>query len=190
MCTLIVVAYALQVFPVSLQAGQTSNGCVESIRRVLSSGQIKDGSSWRIFATIRNNGSCDRWRLGLEFFPAGTYAGSWRGAWGIPAEGHLSDNFTISARDEFEGSERAFSGVVGARVRKVVLTARDGTERLVRPMLPPKGLREKFVWLRDLRYLMYFYPLDSPMRRAKLLDSSGKVIYTARGLEGGFEGPF
>ena len=147
------------------------------------------GKPWKVIATIQKNGSCNRWLFGMEFFPIGTAAGSWQGGWGIPARGHLPSDFTMGARDEFEGSERAFSGVVGARVRTVVLTTSSGDRITIHPKLPKAGLREQFVWLRNMRYFICYYPTGHHARIAKLFDSHGELIDTIRGEEGGFDGP-
>ena len=182
------VVYVLQADPASLRAEPTSGTCIHHQRHLIAKGRTSEEKPWTVMATIRNNGSCNYWLLGMEFFPSGTYAGSWRGAWGIPAGGHLPQSFTISAQDESEGSKRAFSGVVSARVKAVVLTMSNNARFTIHPKLPPLRLRERFVWLRNMRYFMYLYPAGKNVKTVTLLSGCGKVIEKLSGLEGGFEG--
>lgn len=183
------VAYVLQADPATSQSDSSSGTCVQSQHQLIAGGHSPAGKPWTITGTIRNNGGCNDWLFGMEFSPAGASAGSWRGAWGIPAAGHLSDNFTISARDESEGSERAFSGAAGVRVKTVMLTTSNGERLTIHPKLPPNRLRKRFVWLRNVRYFMRYYPTGQHAKVAKLFDSRGKLIYVVQGQEGGFDGP-
>jgi len=180
-------AYVVQFSPAAPKEREPST-CIHE-KHELSHGRSPAGQPWRVVATIDNNGSCREWLLGVEFFPAGTYAGSWRGAWGIPAEGHLPRHFTISARDEIEDSERAFSGVVGSEAKTLVLVASDGKRSKINPKLPTVSMRRKFVWLRNMRYFVYFYSAGKSVRTVKLLDAQGRVVHTVQGIEGGFDGP-
>lgn len=146
------------------------------------------GRPWRITASIEKNGGCSYWLLKVNFFPQGIPRGSWTGGWGIPAGGHLPATATIGAGDYEEEDGRAVSGVVGSRVRTVVLKLSGGRAMAVHPKDPSKGLRRRFVWLRGLRYFLRFYPAGKHVKTAKLLDANGKVIFTAHSEDGELQG--
>lgn len=183
------VAYVLLADPATPQPESASGTCVKSQRQLIARGHSPAGAPWTVTGTIRNTGGCKYWLFGMEFVPAGKSAGSWRGAWAIPPRSRLSDRFTIGAWDEFEESERAFSGVSGARIRTVVVTTSNGERLTIHPKLPPDRLRRRFVWLRNVRYFMRYYPTGQHAKVARLFDSHGKLIHTVQGQEGGFTGP-
>lgn len=160
-------------------------------QHAIGSGSVPSGSRWSVTGEVRPNGRCSRWLLRLEFVPFGIRPGSWSGGWDIPAGGHLSDGFTISAQDEAGKSTRAFSGVVGARVKKIELHLRPNERTVVvHPRLPSAEVRRKFPWLRNLRFFVRFLSISSPVQVVKLIDGSGEVIFSQRPAEGIFEGPF
>jgi len=168
--------------------GAASTGrCISDQREKLSSGTGSADRPWRIFATVRNNNGCDSWLLGAEFFPSGGSPGSWRGGWAIPAGGHLSASFAISARDDAQVSGRSVSGITGADVRSIVFTSTTGKHLIAEPKLPSRSLRQNNVWLRNLRYVIAFYPSGESLKKAKLLDGKGEVLTVVRAAEGAFE---
>jgi hypothetical protein len=40
-----------------------------------------------------------------------------------------------------------------------------------------------------MRYFIHYYPPGQHVKVARLLNSQGELLYKARGLEGGFDGP-
>jgi hypothetical protein len=127
--------------------------------------------------------------LGLRFVPFGVVPGSWNAAWDIPARGHISNGFTISAQDEANKSERAFSGIVGSRIERIkIYLGRAGRTVVVHPRLPTAEARRERGWLRGFRYFVRFLPTSDRVEMAKLIDSKGDVVATERPFEGVFEG--
>jgi hypothetical protein len=57
---------------------------------------------------------------------------------------------------------------------------------VVHPKLPPPALRERFVWLRNVRYFVRYYPPGEHVRVARLLNAQGELIGVVRGSEGDF----
>lgn len=163
--------------------------CISDMRQRIDSGDGPSDRPWRVMSSIRNNNGCESWVVGMEFYPAGSQAGSWRGAWGIPSGGHLSDSFTIAAHDEAQLVDRSVSGVTGARVRTLVFSTSSGRKIVQHPRLPSKALRSRHVWLHNLRYFLAFYPAGSHCTSVKLLDAHGGLLASIRGFEGSFEGP-
>jgi hypothetical protein len=184
------VAYlaAVYVVPSFAQSdGKASSGQCAYRKVSLEHGE-HNGRPWRITASIEKNGSCSSWLLKAIFSPQGVGPGSWTGGWGVPAGGHLPRSATIGARDDEEEDGRAVSGVVGSRVRSVVLKLNDGGMMVVHPKDPSEALRRHFVWLRNLRYFLRFYPAGEHVKAARLLDADGKIIFTARSEEGSLRG--
>jgi hypothetical protein len=71
----------------------------------------------------------------------------------------------------------------------IVLTTNKGSHVTIHPKLPPRRLRKRFIWLRNMRYFIRYYPPGQHVRVARLFNSQGDLLYKARGWEGGFEGP-
>jgi len=92
----------------------------------------------------------------------------------------------MNAQDESAGSGRAFYGAVGARVKAIELTMNNEEHIVVHPKLPPLDLRERFVWLRNVRYVVRYYPSGEHVRVARLFNARGGLIDVVRGSEGNF----
>lgn len=184
--------FAVYVLPAFSASPETANGseqCVQKQEKLVDSGLNPSGDPWTIKATIRKNDGCDSWLFVSKFVPAGKVRGSFSFGWGIPAGGHLSNAFTIGAQDESSNSERVFAGAVGGRVTRIIVQMSSGGPLTIRPKLPAKRLREKFVWLRNVRYIMRFYPAGSYATKVTLYSADGKVVERLRPVEGEFSGP-
>lgn len=164
-----------------------SGHCTKSIEVPVDHGQHNE-RPWSITAGVENNHNCRAWLLNMEFLPQDETPGSWKGSWAIPAGGHLSNSATIAARDETTDVGRVVSGVVGWRVEKVIFRTRSGHTFVVRPKVPRAHLRQRFVWLRNLRYFLWFYPVGDPVRVARLLNAQGETVATVRARLGEFLG--
>lgn len=181
------------------QSDQTVRTCGH--RQPIAHGDSPNGIPWTVTASIRDSGrNCSAWLLGFEFRPdRKPYSHSWEAeinkqipmpgsfswGWGIPVGGHLPNDFTISGRDEYEGSERIFAGAAGGSVKSITLTMTSGQHVVIRPRLPSRALRQRFVWLRNLRYFVSYYPLGSHVQKVTVRNAKGVV--TIRGDAGAFE---
>lgn len=175
------------VVPAFSNPERASSNCTLHERHVIGSGALPDHRAWRVVADVRSNGGCSTWLLRVEFYPFGTYAGSWRGSWGIPAKGHLASNFAISAQDAFNPAKRAISGIIGKRVKKVVAVTTDGSYLVIRPQLPPRRLMLHNVWLRNFRFFVRYYSPGTRVRIIRLFNSDGKSLGVVHGEEGEFD---
>jgi hypothetical protein len=176
--------YAVPGFLASSDGKAESGQCVARHEVSLDHGE-HDARPWHIGASIEKiekDGRCPYWFLKVTFFPEGVGPGSWTEGWGIPAGGHLPADATIDAYDSEDG--RSIGGVVGSRVRRVILKLDGGRTIVVRTKAPREGLRRRFVWLRELRYFLCFHPAGERVLNAKLLDEKGKMIYIAHAQEG------
>jgi hypothetical protein len=200
----VLVANALNVRPWA-QSDQMVRTCEH--RQPIAHGISPSGTPWTVTASIRDNGSnCSAWLLGFEFRPDRkpyshswerevertkqvTMPGSFSWGWGIPPGGHLPNDFTISGQDAYEGSERVFAGAAGGGVESITLTMNSGRHVVIRPRLPGRTLRQRFVWLRNLRYFVSYYHLGSHVQKVTVRSARG--VFTVRGNEViGDEGAF
>lgn len=170
-------------------------------RQPIAHGESAKGTPWTVTVSIRSNGrNCSSWLLGFEFHPdQKPYSRRWEAelsrkipmpgsfgwGWGIPAGGHLPSDFTMSGQDEYEGLERVFAGAAGGSVKSITLSMSSGKHVVIRPRLPSRTLRRRFVWLRNLRYFVSYYPLGSHVQKVTVRSASG--VSTVRGREGAFE---
>lgn len=191
----LVVACAL-IGVIVLQACSSSSGsssgngeCIEPAQHLVAKERREAGGLWRMTATIRNNGSCDFWLLGIKAAPFGGRGPTWKGGWGIPAGGSLSSTFPISGQDLAGDGERSFSGITGGAIREIEVTTSDGGAFIIHPKLVEKRLRKRYVWLRHLRYFVRYSPLARSVMYVRVRNATGKVVYKGRGVNGVFESP-
>jgi hypothetical protein len=161
--------------------------CIHPQKHLIAAGKNPNGKRWTVTGSVHNNDSCQSWLFSMDFRPSGTLKGSSRWGWRIPAGGHLSPKFTMNAQDESAGSSRVFYGSVGNRVKTIDLTTSTEKHIIVHPKLPPLALRERFVWLRNVRYVVRYYPPGEQVRAARLLNAQGGQIGV---VQGGSEGAF
>jgi hypothetical protein len=181
--------YLLVLVACMLAAAPAFGACTAREHHSVATGRSPSGKAWTVTATVHNDSSCDFWLLEMDFRPSGTLRGGSNWGWQIPAGGHLSNRFTISAQDETTDFDRAFYGAVSGRVRTIVLTMSSGERLTIHPKPPPQQLRRRFVWFRNMRYVVRYYPSGEHVEVARLLNSRGELISKARGLEGEFQGP-
>lgn len=177
----------LKVAPASLQLAPASDTCNQ--RQAIATGQSPDGSPWAVMGWIRQNGgSCKAWLFGVEFTLAGRTPDTFSSGWGIPPGGHLPRGFTFSGHDRNEGTERVFAGAAGVHVKSLLLTMSNRRQITIYPLLPTPTLRKRFVWLRNLRYFVQFYPTGLHIRLVTARNSKGRIVAKSGGEEGFFEG--
>jgi hypothetical protein len=162
--------------------------CANPARVAVRDGRNPLGSQWHVVATVRNQDGCRSWLLGWEFLPSGDDAGSWRGAWSVSAGDQFPSDFGIQARDEYEMGPRAFSGVVGADVTRLVGVTSSGRHLVIHPRLPSSRLRDRFPWLRGARYFIRFYGQGQHVKLVRIVGRRGGHGLMVRGLEGEFVG--
>jgi hypothetical protein len=158
--------------------------CIKSHDVRIASGTSPNGLSWTVNGTIKNNGGgCGDWLFGLDFDLEG--AATWGWATGIPAGGHLGRRYDISASDDLleDGSSRVFSGSVSGEVVKVMLTLSNNRHLTIRPQSPPKQLRQKVVWLRNIRYFVDYYPPEGFVTGVAEFSASGQLLYRDKRFE-------
>jgi len=158
--------------------------CIERHGILLEKGTSPSGLPWSVEGTIGNNGSCRDWLFGMEFEIEG--AAYWGWGTGIPAGGHLRRGFGIEASDDLleDGSDRVVSGTVNGEVAKVQFTLSNNKHLVVRPKAPAKRLRQKVVWLRNVRYFVDYYHPDGFVTGVATFDASGRMLYRDKTFEG------
>jgi hypothetical protein len=187
------------------QSDQTARTCGH--RQPIAHGKSTNGIPWTVMVSIRKNGrNCSAWLLGFEFRPdRKPYSHGWEAeaersrkipmpgsfswSWGIPTGGHLPNDFVIGARDDYEGSERVFAGAASGSVKSITLTMSSGKHMVIHSQPPSQTLRQRFVWLRNLRYFVSYYHLGSHVQKVTVRSSRG--VFTVKGNEViGDEGAF
>jgi hypothetical protein len=162
--------------------------CVKSKRLLLERGHDRAGERWEVAASIRANAGCATWLLKLEISPSGTRAGTWRWGRAIQPAGSLPASFSIAASDEVARVGRAFSGMTSGAVRSVVLHTKEGRALVIHPKRPPIGLRRRYVWLRNVKYFVRFFPRHDHARVAEGYGARHARLFKVLGSEGAFEG--
>jgi hypothetical protein len=160
--------------------------CIKRHSVPIASGPSPSGDPWTVEGTIGNNGSCGEWLFGMEFDLPGAVHWGW--GTGIPAAGHLNQDFTIDASDDLQedGSWRVFSGTVAGDVAKLVAGLSDGKRLTIQPKSPPAQLRRHVAWLRNARYFVQYYLPEGFVTSVSLFSASGQLLYRTRGSEGTF----
>jgi hypothetical protein len=188
------------------RSDQTVRTCER--RQPIAHGESPNDIPWTVTVSIRSNGrNCSSWLLGFEFRPdRKPYSHNWEAeaelsrkipmpgsfswSWGIAAGGHLPNDFIVSGRDDYEGSERVFAGAAGGSVKSITLIMSNGKHMTIRTRLPSQALRQRFVWLRNLRYFVSYYGLGSHVQKVTVRSANGVRTVTENevtGDEGVFE---
>lgn len=163
-----------------------SAGCIKRHTVPIASGPSPSGGTWTVTGSIGNNGSCREWLFGMDFALPG--AANWGWGTGIPAGGHLAENFTIEASDDLQEDDlqRVLSGTVAGDVAKVVATLSNGKRLTVKPRFAPAQLRQHIVWLKNVRYFVQYYLPGGFVTSVALFSASGQLLHRATGPEGQF----
>jgi hypothetical protein len=158
--------------------------CIKRHRVPVAKGTSPGGLRWRVSASIGNNGGCGEWLFGMDFDLEG--AGDWGSSTGIPPGGHLGRGYQIDASDNLleDGSERVFSGIVDGEASKVLITLSNNKHLAIHPRSAPDSLRRKVVWLRNVRYFVYYYPPEGFVTGVATFNASGQLLYRDKTFEG------
>lgn len=167
----------------------TSTATADCIKRHhvrVAAGTSPNGWGWTVDGSIGNNGgNCREWLFGMEFEVEGVT--NWGSSTGIPAGGHLGPGASEpSAFDGLleDGSYRVFGGFVNDEVAKVLVTLSNNKHLAFRPQSPPKKLRRKVVWLRNVRYFVQYYPPEGFVTGLATFSASGQLLYRDKSWEG------
>lgn len=159
--------------------------CIKRHSVRIASGIGPNGLPWTVKGSIGRNGdSCGQWLVGMEFEITG--ATNWGWSTGIPAGGHLRDEFEIDASDNLQedGSTRIFSGSVGGEVAKVTATLSNNKHLTFHPRSPSAQMRRKVPWLRNIRYFVTYYPPEAFVTGVSTFSASGQLLYRDRSFDG------
>jgi hypothetical protein len=158
--------------------------CIKRHQVRIADGTSPSGWPWSVTGSIGDNGNhCRDWLFGMDFELQGAL--SWGWSTGIPAGGHLSRT-EIDANDDLlvDGSDRVFSGTVDGEVAKVLLTLSNNKHISIRPRRPPLRLRRKVDWLRNVGYIVRYYPPEGFVTGVATFSRSGVLLYRDRSFEG------
>lgn len=85
-----------------------------------------------------------------------------------------------------ENPEGNISGVTTSRAIKLQLELNDGEELTVEPALPPPPLRQRFAWLRAVRYFDVFFSASQRVKVVTAFARSGAVLGRSKSRHGLF----
>ncbi|MGN6663869.1 MAG: hypothetical protein ACTHK6_06665 [Solirubrobacterales bacterium] len=139
--------------------------------------------SWRIKAT-QLNADAEGSRILLSF-SIGHAAGG--GAFtDLPLPFPQTLNFTAGGGSDIDDhSESDLNGVAAARTVKLQLKMDDGEVLVVDPTLPPYALRQRFPWLKGMRFFAIFFPDTERPKLVTAFDSRGHMLGRSKS-HGGF----
>jgi hypothetical protein len=182
-------AYFAPGFAKSDDAGRQEAQCIKKRQVRFAAGRSPGGEPWHLDGSIGPNGGCERWLLdvSLSFPLPGGRDGGWEVGWGIPAGGRVPRYVTLSGQDQSAVGERVFGAIASAEARTILLHLSSGGKLVSSAKAVPKELREKYSWLRGLRYLVRFYPPGEHVVSVTVMDGHGKVIDKLHGLDGDFD---
>lgn len=162
-------------------------GCGEFKGFVVARGESLYGVPWRIEASHPHTDASGR--RGVEFAfefdpPASPESGYFKGM-NLPISKRLV--FSANAGSEVDPyPEGDVSGVTGSRAATLRVAMSDGGELLIEPQLASPRLRERFPWLRRLRFFDYFFAAGPQPVRITAFDSTGSVLAASSSRRGSF----
>jgi hypothetical protein len=170
------------VLPCAAQASKKH--CTDARKVQIDAGKSPTGEKWQVVASVRNNAGCRNWLLALDFsLPP---IRNWGSKAGIPAGGHISRYFKISAMDVHRKNETVFSGYVGREVATIKAWMQNGAMIEVHPRFPSMKLRKTFVWLRSFKYFVDYFSAESLITKVSLFTRGGRLVYRTTSEEGEF----
>jgi hypothetical protein len=156
-----------------IPGGATACGCGEFRGVVVAHGSSLYGAPWRIKSILpRDSGP------GYAMFEFSVAAGGESGySTSIPRP--IPRAFVLTASrgsDVDEFPEGDISGITAGRVARLQVEMADGQLLEAEPLRAPERFRNRFHWLRGLRFYNLFFPADREPVRVTARDAQGKVL--------------
>ncbi|HET8814504.1 MAG TPA: hypothetical protein VFM51_06075 [Solirubrobacterales bacterium] len=85
-----------------------------------------------------------------------------------------------------EYPENDLSGVTASRAVELQVEMNDGAVLTVVPVLPPRSLRQRFAWLRGLRFFDAFFSASQRAKVVTAFSQSGAVLGRSKSHRGRF----
>lgn len=168
-------------------SGQSAACLVRPQRSVIARGRSPEGRWWRIAGLLRNDARCRSRMLEFDFLPFGHSGPGWNYGHEVPIGGSLSSSFVIASQDLEGPKEVSFGGITTRRSALVEFTTGSGVWVKIKPERPQMGDAAEAGWLRNVRYFLEYLPARESVKRVRVRDRAGRVIYEGREALGGFD---
>jgi len=153
--------------------GASACGCGEFRGVVVAHGSSLYGAPWRIKAILPRDSGPEYAMFGFSIAEGGESGYFTSMPRPIPRAFVLTAS-RGSGVDEFP--EADVSGITAGRVTRLQVELDDGQALETEPLRAPERFRNRFHWLRGLRFYDLFFPEDQEPIRVTALDAQGKVL--------------
>lgn len=174
---------------VGLPGGASACACGEFKGVVVAHGSSLYGVPWRIKASrlVGMNPARPRTPYLLSTFLIGE-PGSDSG-YGSAMPLPVSQRFVFTANSGTyvgEYPESNLSGITNSRAVELQVEMNDGALLTVAPALPPRSLRQRFPWLRGLRFFDVFFSASQSAKMVTAFSQSGAMLGRSKSHRGRF----
>lgn len=170
---------------IALPRGATACACGEFQGPVVAHGKSLYGVPWRIKATLFSRTRTQpRW-VYISFSMPSVFGVGWGTGLDLP----IHRAFVLSAITGTEITpypEGDLSGVAAHDVATLQVGMSDGSSLTIQPEFAPSHIRDRFPWLRGLRFFDAFFPAGPRPEVVTALNAAGSVIAHGRTNRGHF----
>jgi hypothetical protein len=146
-------------------------------RSLIARGRPPEGGWWRVVGLLRNDAHCRSRMLEFNFLPFGHSGRGWGYGHEVSIGDSLSSSFVIASQYLEGPNEVAFGGITSRRGALVEFTTGDGAWANVRPQTPQTAGIAEPRWLRNVRYFLTYLPLKEKVKKVRVRDRAGRVIF-------------
>lgn len=174
------------VFCMAMVLPLTANACACGEYRgpIVARGESAHGVPWMIRAARERSARPVRRYINVSFSIQGAFDVGWSTTMRLPRPGWFVLHGTFGEEvDQYPESD--FSGVAEWRVAGVEMTMSDGSIVVMQPVFAPKRLRERFPWLRGLRFFDQFFRTGIWPEVVTAFNRGGAVIARSKTRFGG-----
>lgn len=169
----------LLMVALALPGGATACACGELRGPVVAHGQSLYGVPWRVKATLFARMNTQPRSVYVAFSMPSLFGVGWGTSLVLP----IHRAFVMSATMGLEVTpypESDFNGVVAHDIATLQVGMSDDSTLTIQPEFAPSQIRDRFPWLRGLRFFDEFFPAGPRPEVVTALDAAGSVIARGR----------
>lgn len=167
----------------ALSGGASACACGEVNGPVVARGTSPGGLRWQINARYVAHSTEDKPYLVVDFTTGDPQDG---GGYGLAVPFKYSGVDAAADGDLEQYSEGVLSGIADRRVVKLKMKMGNGRVLTVEPALAPARLRQRFFWLRRVRFFFSFFPVSGKPRLLTAFDPDGHMLGRGKVQHGHF----